>query len=98
MTLDEDKLDAMIEAAVYDLKNGLLLIESGGVPVMPAKDMPEETPVLNMRYYDGDVDDDLPYVGELKTDEETGFIYDEEGDVVDEATLAQFCDGGKGDD
>lgn len=98
MTLDEDKLDAMIEAAVYDLKNGLLVIESGGAPALPAEDMPKETPVLNMRYYDGDVDDDLPYVGELKTDEETGFIYDEEGDVVDEATLAEMCDGGKGDE
>jgi len=96
MTLDEAKLDAMIEAAVYDLKNGLLVVESGTVP---DAEMPEETPVLNMRYYDGDVDDDLPYVGVLKTDEETGLIYDEEGDVVDRDTLAGFCEGdGKGDD
>lgn len=96
MTLDEEKLDAMIEAAVYDLKNGLLVVESGPAP---DAEMPEETPVLNMRYYDGDVDDDLPYVGVLKTDEETGLIYDEEGDVVDKDTLAEFCKGdGKGDE
>ena len=40
-------------------------------------------PQLNMRYYNGEIDDDLPYVGELHYDEETGLIYDEDGDVVD---------------
>ena len=55
--------------------------------------------MLNMRYYNGEIDDDLPYVGVLHLDEETGLIYDEEGDAVDEATLATLCDGdGKGDD
>lgn len=54
---------------------------------------------LNLRYYNGEIDDDLPYVGELKLDEETGLIYDEEGDVVDETTLAGFLESdGKGDD
>lgn len=78
------------------MKNGLLVVESGTVP---DAEMPEETPVLNMRYYDGDVDDDLPYVGVLNTDEETGLIYDEDGDVVDRDTLAEFCKGdGKGDE
>ena len=28
MKLEEERLDAMIEAAVYDLKNGVLLVES----------------------------------------------------------------------
>lgn len=56
-------------------------------------------PVLNMRYYNGEIDDDLPYVGTLNYDEETGHIYDEEGDVVDEDTIASFLEGdGKGDD
>ena len=54
---------------------------------------------LNYRDYNGEIDDDLPYKGELKLDEETGLIYDEDGDVVDEQTLAGFCEsGGKGDD
>ena len=44
-------------------------------------------PTLNMRYYNKEIDDDLPYVGHLDYDEETGFIYDEEGDVVDEDTI-----------
>lgn len=57
------------------------------------------TPELNMRYYKGEIDDDLPYVGELHYDEATGLIYDEDGDVVDEATLDSFFEGdGKGDD
>ena len=48
-------------------------------------------PTLNMRYYNKEIDDDLPYVGHLD--------YDEEGDVVDEDTIAKFCEGdGKGDD
>lgn len=56
-------------------------------------------PKLNMRYYNGEVDDDLPYVGGLNLDEETGLIYDEEGDVVDRETVAMMCAGdGKGDD
>lgn len=50
-------------------------------------------PTLNMRYYNKEIDDDLPYVGHLDYDEETGFIYDEEGDVVDEDTIAKFCEG-----
>ena len=59
----------------------------------------EKKPVLNMRYYNGEIDDDLPYVGGLNLDEETGLIYDEEGDVVDLGTVAAFCEGdGKGDD
>lgn len=54
---------------------------------------------LNLRYYNKEIDDDLPYVGTLNYDEETGYIYDEEGDVVDEDTIAGFCEGdGKGDD
>lgn len=56
-------------------------------------------PVLNMRYYNGEIDDDLPYTGCLDYDEETGMIYDEDGDVVDEDTIAKFCEGdGRGDD
>nr|UVX52526.1 MAG: hypothetical protein [Bacteriophage sp.] len=55
-------------------------------------------PALNMRY-NGEIDDDLPYVGTLNYDEETGLIYDEDGDVVDEKTLDAMLDGdGKGDD
>lgn len=56
-------------------------------------------PALNMRYYNGEIDDDLPYVGTLNYDEETGLIYDEDGDVVDEKALDAMLDGdGKGDD
>lgn len=56
-------------------------------------------PALNMRYYNGEIDDDLPYTGVLNYDEETGLIYDEVGDVVDEKTLDAMLDGdGKGDD
>jgi hypothetical protein len=56
-------------------------------------------PALNMRYYNGEIDDDLPYTGVLNYDEETGLIYDEDGDVVDEKTLDATLDGdGKGDD
>lgn len=56
-------------------------------------------PNLNMRYYNGEIDDDLPYVGGLNLDEETGLIYDEEGDVVDLDTISAFCQGdGKGDE
>lgn len=39
------------------------------------------------------------YVGQLNYDEETGYFYDEDGDVVDLDTVAGFCAGdGKGDD
>lgn len=56
-------------------------------------------PALNMRYYNGEIDDDLPYTGVLNYDEETGLIYDEDGDVADEKTLDAMLDGdGKGDD
>lgn len=56
-------------------------------------------PALNMRYYNGEIDDDLPYTGVLNYDEETGLIYDEDGDGVDEKTLDAMLDGdGKGDD
>lgn len=56
-------------------------------------------PALNMRYYNGEIDDDLSYTGVLNYDEETGLIYDEDGDVVDEKTLDAMLDGdGKGDD
>ncbi|MBP3536945.1 MAG: hypothetical protein J6J93_05320 [Muribaculaceae bacterium] len=59
----------------------------------------KKKPALNMRYYNGEIDDDLPYVGELHYDEKTGLIYDEDGDVVDEKTLDGFFDGdGRGDD
>lgn len=58
-----------------------------------------DRPELNMRYYNKEIDDDLPYTGELRYDEETGLIYDEDGDVVDEDTISSFFDGdGKGDD
>lgn len=61
--------------------------------------MAKKKPALNMRYYNHEIDDDLPYVGQLNLDKKTGFIYDEEGDVVDEDTLAGFMEGdGKGDD
>jgi hypothetical protein len=54
---------------------------------------------LNMRYFNGEVDDDLPYVGELKLCPDTGHIYDEEGDVVDQETLDSYCEGGgRGED
>ncbi len=54
---------------------------------------------LNMRYYNKEVDDDLPYVGELNLDPDTNLIYDEDGDVVDTDTLDSMFEGdGKGDD
>ena len=54
---------------------------------------------LNMRYFNKEVDDDVHYVGQLKHDPNTGHIYDEEHDAVDEDTLNSFCEGdGKGDD
>ena len=36
-------------------------------------------PTLNLRYYNHEIDDDLPYVGQLKLDKKTGYIYDEDG-------------------
>lgn len=58
-----------------------------------------DRPPLNYRYYNKEIDDDLPYTGVLNVDPETGHIYDEDGDVVDEDTLGAFCAGdGKGDD
>jgi len=61
--------------------------------------MAKKKPALNMRYYNHEIDDDLPYVGQLNLDKKSGYIYDEEGDVVDEETLAGFMEGdGKGDD
>lgn len=54
---------------------------------------------LNLRYKNKEIDDDLPYTGELNYDKKTGYIYDEDGDVVDDDTLATFMEGdGKGDD
>lgn len=114
ITVDEAKLDALIEAAVYELNtNGIVPVI--GIPdavVTTTIETTTETPrrnntmseqrkkpQLNMRYYNGEIDDDLPYVGELHSDEETGLIYDEDGDVVDEKTLDAILDGdGKGDD
>ena len=114
ITVDEAKLDALIEAAVYELNtNGIVPVI--GIPdavVTTTIETTTETPrrnntmseqrkkpQLNMRYYNGEIDDDLPYVGELHYDEETGLIYDEDGDVVDEKTLDAMLDGdGKGDD
>lgn len=61
--------------------------------------MAKKKPTLNLRYYNHEIDDDLPYVGQLKLDKKTGYIYDEDGDVVDEDTLVGFMEGdGKGDD
>lgn len=61
--------------------------------------MAKKKPALNLRYYNHEIDDDLPYVGQLKLDKKTGYIYDEDGDVVDEDTIAGFMEGdGKGDD
>lgn len=61
--------------------------------------MAKKKPTLNLRYYNHEIDDDLPYVGKLKLDKKTGYIYDEDGDVVDEDTLTGFMEGdGKGDD
>lgn len=54
---------------------------------------------INTRYYNNDIDDDLPYVGELKLDSETGHIYDEELDALDKNTISLLCSGdGRGDD
>ena len=51
---------------------------------------------LNMRYYNGEIDDDLPYKGILNIDDKTGLIYDEDGDVVDKETIKAFHEGGGG--
>lgn len=88
-TVDEEAVNAAIEAAVNQLNLQ-----------RRHKDMSEnKKPALNMRYYNGEIDDDLPYTGVLNYDEETGLIHDEDGDVVDEKTLDAMLDGdGKGDD
>lgn len=88
-TVDEEAVNAAIEAAVNQLNLQ-----------RRHKDMSEnKKPALNMRYYNGEIDDDLPYTGVLNYDEETGLIYDEDGDVVDEKTLDAMLDcDGKGDD
>lgn len=88
-TVDEEAVNAAIEAAVNQLNLQ-----------RRHKDMSEnKKPALNMRYYNGEIDDDLPYTGVLNYDEETGLIYDDDGDVVDEKTLDAMLDGdGKGDD
>lgn len=103
--VDEEAVNAAIEAAVNQLNGGNLPAEGGpaGPPFILQrrhKDMSEnKKPALNMRYYNGEIDDDLPYTGVLNYDEETGLIYDEDGDVVDEKTLDAMLDGdGKGDD
>ncbi len=95
-TVDEEAVNAAIEAAVNQLNGGNLPLELQ----RRHKDMSEnKKPALNMRYYNGEIDDDLPYTGVLNYDEETGLIYDEDGDVVDEKTLDAMLDGdGKGDD
>lgn len=114
ITVDEAKLDALIEAAVYELNtNGIVLLSASRTPLSRPPSRPPQRPPrrnntmseqrkkpqINMRYYNGEIDDDLPYVGELHYDEETGLIYDEDGDVVDEKTLDAMLDGdGKGDD
>lgn len=87
-TVDEEAINAAIEAAVNSFCKGGNIMNGS-----------KEKPALNMRYYNKEIDDDLPYVGTLSYDEETGHIYDEEGDVVDEDTIASFLEGdGKGDD
>ena len=48
------------------------------------KNMPE----LNLRYYNKQIDDDLPYVGQLNYDEETCYFYYEDVDVVYLDTVA----------
>lgn len=54
---------------------------------------------INRRYYDREIDDDLPYVGVINYDEETGLLYDEDGDAVDEDTISAMIDGdGRGED
>ena len=107
-TVDEEAVNAAIEAAVNQLNGGnrsnnQQRAGQHGPPFILQrrhKDMSEnKKPALNMRYYNGEIDDDLPYTGVLNYDEETGRIYDEDGDVVDEKTLDAMLDGdGKGDD
>ena len=56
-------------------------------------------PELNLRYYNKEIDDDCHTSDSSTTDEETGYFYDEDGDVVDLDTVAGFCAGdGRGDD
>jgi len=60
----------------------------------------KQAPVLNYRYHNGEIDDDLPYVGELKLDEASGKVYDEDGDVLDAKSFLALCGegDGRGDD
>jgi len=51
---------------------------------------------LNYRYHNGEIDDDLPYVGEIKLCPKTNKAYDEEGDVLDAETWLSLCAGGDG--
>lgn len=98
-TVDEEAINAAIEAAVKQLNGGNLPLEKSTCKGGNIMNGSKEKPALNMRYYNKEIDDDLPYVGTLSYDEETGHIYDEEGDVVDEDTIASFLEGdGKGDD
>lgn len=53
---------------------------------------------LDYRYHNGEIDDDLPYVGELKLDTESEKVHDEDGDVLDAKTFLSFCAGGDGRD
>ena len=55
-TVDEEAINAAIEAAVNLQRRH--------------KDMSEnKKPALNMRYYNGEIDDDLPYTGVLNYDD-----------------------------
>lgn len=38
ITVDESRLDAMIESAVYDMKNGIITLENGIVEEMDCRD------------------------------------------------------------
>ena len=51
---------------------------------------------LNFRYHNGEINDELPYVGELKLCSETSKVYDEEGDVLDAETFLALCGEGDG--
>lgn len=114
ITVDEAKLDASLRPpSTSSTPTASSLLSASRTPLSRPPSRPPQRPPrrnntmseqrkkpqLNMRYYNGEIDDDLPYVGELHYDEETGLIYDEDGDVVDEKTLDAMLDGdGKGDD
>ena len=40
-------------------------------------------PELDMRYYKGEIDDNLPYTGVINVDPETGLFYDENGNKIE---------------